>query len=181
METLKLPESFPYLEPLREIFWPEILEKWKEDEAPQELWQNIWKQKGYSSWEEWRGDYISPLQPQNLKWSLFKLKDPLKNMPSFFGVPTKTWIQNFYKGATTMQLKDIQEMTETSSRKINDLKKNFPAQTMLVGIIHQGKIILIEGMHRACALAGWNPSQDFNSEVCLALANWDKEEIPILN
>jgi len=56
---------------------------------------------------------------------------------------------------------------------------DFPKETLLTAILHEDKMIIVEGMHRANALANWNLSEPPKGKVFLALARWD-EKVPIL-
>lgn len=51
---------------------------------------------------------------------------------------------------------------------------------MFTGIVHDERIVLVEGMHRACALAGWDKPTPPESEIAIALAQWKEKEIPII-
>jgi len=39
------------------------------------------------------------------------------------------------------------------NEKVLDIKRSFPGKTMLTGLIYKDNIVLIEGQHRASALA----------------------------
>ncbi len=163
------------------ISFQEIFENWKELEAWQDSWKKHWEDRGYSSWEEWRNDYVKPLDPLDLEWFLYSIKDPIKFLPEIYGVPSRTWTELVYKGAEPKQLKDVLDHPiVTENPKIIAIKNSFPKKTMLTGIIHANKIFLVEGMHRACALAGWDKDKCFEGEVTIALALFCRDKLPIL-
>lgn len=173
---LKIPQQFKSLEFIEPTKWSSVFDQWRKDEAWQELWKKCWTERGFDSWDEWRKAYSTPLHPQLLKWFLYTIKDPIKTVPLFYGVPTKTWIKEAYNGEKTKRLSEIINLPIIKDNpKILDIKKNFPRKTMLVGLLHNGNIILVEGMHRASALADWNPVNLLDSEVIIALAEWNKE------
>lgn len=92
----------------------------------------------------------------------------------FFGAPTKAWIEHAYDGKTTKRFRDIVDLHIIAENdKILDIRRDFPAETMLTGVVHDGDIVLIEGMHRAGALATWNPAIPFTGIVTIALAEWN--------
>lgn len=176
---LNIPEQYN-LEFIKAITWPEVFDKWREGEAGQKSWKKHWEERGFESWDEWRETYAAPLDPQNLEWSLYKINDPIKDLPLFYGTPTRGWVDKAYEGKTTILLKNLVVLPIiTENEKVLSIKKDFPKATMLTGLIHENNIILIEGQHRACALASWDPKTLLNSEVTIALAEWGKE-IPIL-
>ena len=101
------------------------------------------------------------------------------DVPNFYGVPSKGWIEKAYDGETTKKLKDILNLPIiTENDKIQAIKKDFPKETMLTGIIHNEKIILVEGMHRACAIASWDKEKPFHAKVLIALAKWNQPNLP---
>lgn len=64
--------------------------------------------------------------------------------------------------------------------KVAAIKDNFPPKTTLIGLIHNGHIVIYEGMHRISAMASWDKDKLFTSQVFIALAAWDKEQLPVV-
>ncbi len=173
---LKIPRQYSSLEHIEPIKWEDVFSKWREGEAWQEGWQKHWKERGFESWDEWRKVYADPLKPETLEWFLYRIKDPLKDLPLFYGVPSHSWVEKAYSGEITKQLKDIINLPIIADNtKVLDIKKDFPSETMLTGIIHENGIVLVEGMHRAAALASWKSETPLKSNITLALAMWDNE------
>lgn len=171
---LSIPEQYTSLTPLGPISWEEAFDIWRELEARQDSWKQHWTERGFNSWDEWRTAYVTPFHPETLSWGLFRIADPIRDLPSFYGTPTKAWIEKAYEGETTRQLKDIAQLPViTENKKILDIKRGFPENTLLIGIIHDGKIVLIEGMHRASALATWGSETPFLGKISIALAEWN--------
>ena len=72
----------------------------------------------------------------------------------FYGTPTRGWIDKSYGGKKIMQLKDLFTLPIImKNEKVLDFKRSFPGKTMLTGLIYKDNIVLIEGQHRASALA----------------------------
>lgn len=177
---LNIPQKYKSLKFIRPIQWVEIFDTWRKGEASQESWKKHWEERGFDSWDEWRTVYAEPLNPGKLEWFLYSFKDPIKDLPFIYGTPTHSWIDKAYKGEKTMQFADIVKLPIIAENdKVAAVKNNFPKETILTGIIYTDKIILIEGMHRACALANWDKENQLNGEVKIALASWNKE-IPAL-
>jgi len=173
---IKIPIEYTSLEFVRPITWEEIFNQWRKGEAKQKSWKKHWEERGFSSWEEWRQAYAAPLQPEFLSWYLYKINDPLKEFPLIFGVPADAWIRKAYNGEKTKQMQDIiNAPVFKENDKIIDIKKDFPKETMFTGLICENKIVLVEGMHRACAIASWDPNIPFDSQLTIALALWNKE------
>lgn len=177
---LTIPEQYTSLVYIKPLLWKDVFDTWRELEAWQESWKRHWTERGFDSWDEWREAYAAPLHPETLSWELYKIIDPIKDLPFFYGTPTKSWIEKAYNGETTKQLKGISHLPiVVENDKILDIKKIFPKETMLTGFVHNGKIILIEGMHRSCAIATWDTKTPFIGKVNLALAQWN-DPIPVI-
>lgn len=177
---ISIPEQYTSLIHVKSLSWKEIFDVWRDLEAWQESWKEHWTERGFDSWDEWREAYTAPLHPETLSWELYQITDPVKELPLFYGTPTKAWIEKAYDGATTKQLKDIFNLPIiTENQKVLAIKRGFPKETMLTGIVHDKKIILIEGMHRSNVLAAWDENIPFRGSVTIALAQWESS-IPAL-
>lgn len=178
---LEIPKQYNSFKFIRPISWPEVFDKWREMEAGQAMWKEHWGKRGFSSWDEWREAYATPLAPASLDWQLYIIEKPLLDFPQIYGVPSRSWVDNNYGGEKIKELKEIVKSPYVQNHlKVLDIKKNFPEKTMMTGLIFQDKIILVEGMHRACALAGWGNAEPPRTEITMALAHWNQPEIPII-
>ena len=72
MNSLKIdPKEFECIKP---VPWNEVFSMWRETEADRENWIEHYKNKGFSSWEEWRtAEIVEPLKLKDKKWGLYKL------------------------------------------------------------------------------------------------------------
>ena len=173
---LNIPKKFSSFKLVRQIEWPEIFDAWRKGEARQESWKRHWEERGFDSWDEWRKAYAEPFQPETPKWFLYEITDPIKEFPEIYAVPSKSWIEKAYGGERTKKFKDIAEHPIIKDNdKIIAIKNNFPAETMLTGLLCGEKIVLVEGMHRAAALATWDLKIPFSGKVHMAIAEWNKE------
>ena len=177
-----IPQQYKTLEYVHDIEWQDIFAVWRAYEAYQKMWQEHWQERGFQSWDQWRQNYIAPIKPIEKEWSVWQVKKPTIDFLEIYGVPSKGWQQNVYpSGVNTLPLKEIIELTGVNpdkNEKVEAVKKNFPYQTMLTGIIHQDKIILVEVMHRALALVTMSEG-DIKGDVVLALAEC-KGELPMI-
>lgn len=175
-----IPKQYLSITFVQDISWQEVFDTWRDLEARQESWQRHWEERGFDSWDEWRKTYLEPYHPELLSWTLYEITSPLQDVPHFYGTPTKGWIEKAYKGETTMQLKDlVTHPIITNNEKIIDIRKDFPAKTMLTGIIFENKIVLLEGMHRANAITTWDPKNTFTGTIMIALAEWNQPLVKI--
>src|SRR3989344_9692935 len=98
--------------------------------------------------------YAAPLNPKSLEWFLYRIEEPLEIFPQIYGTPTRAWVNKTSGAVITKRLKDILNLPIVADNpKVADIKKDFPEKTMFTGLVRSCEIILIEGMHRACALA----------------------------
>ncbi len=117
--------------------------------------------------------HLRPYHPETLEWFLYRITDPLATVPGLFGVPAKNWIEGAYDGEITKRLRDIIHLPIVSENgKIDAVREHFPKKVMLVAFLHEKRIILVEGMHRSCAMATWDPAIPFQGEVTIAIAPW---------
>lgn len=141
------------------------------------MWQEHWRERGFNSWSEWWKNYAAPLKPESLKWYLFEITNPLREFPLIYGTPTRGWIAKCYDGKITKKLKDtLEHPVVADNEKVKSIVKNFPKETMFTGVVHNGRIVLVEGMHRACALAIMaRDGKELKSKVKIALAEFSRE------
>lgn len=169
---------------IKPIAWPEIYRIWKQAEIKNDLWI----QRGFSSWEQWRGVYVKPLGLKKLKWRIGELKN-IHDILNFYGGPFKAWKKHFYNlikvrvehGSTPTfyQLALLPEIK--TNRRFKKLSKNFPKKTTLIAIIKNKKIIIIDGMHRCTALTLMiNKKQKIKSKILIASAQYRKKTLPLL-
>jgi hypothetical protein len=155
--------------------WETIFAEWERLEAPSQDYTAIWQERGFASWQEWREAYIKPLEIEGEIWNIGVLPNPTKTLLEFYGAPTYSWQQKVYGGAQILPFSEIIQTPFVQTRKkIKLVQENFPSETMLIAIEYQGKKILIEGMHRACALATWPENVPFTGTVRLAIVRLEK-------
>ena len=174
---MKIPEQYNSLQYIHDIKWCDIFAVWRGYEAYQKDWQNHWEARGFKSWDKWRKDYISPLKPENKKWSIYRIENPKVDFSKIYGVPSRGWKKNVYGDERTIPLSEVVKKIsadEQKNKKVEAIKNNFPYQTMLTGIINNGRIILVEGMHRGVALAMMG-EKEVKGDVVIALAEYDED------
>ncbi len=175
--------STSYNSALREIgslSWERIFNQWRYAEMWQEGWRALWKEEGFNSWDAWRNDYIAPLAPKEKKWTLYHIDD-ISVIKDFYGVPTRIWVRECYGGETTLPLHTVvQTPFVKNDQKIAMLRKSFPTTIMITGVINEKRIVLVDGMHRSCALTQCILDKSVpTTSVCIALAPHD-DVLPIL-
>jgi hypothetical protein len=179
---LKIPKQYESFKYIHDIVWNDVFAVWRAYEAYQCDWEKHWENRGFESWDDWRKNYVSPIKPESREWSVWRIKNPSKDMANVFGVPSRGWRHLFYEDKMTMPLKNVVEKMnkkhfmndEGKNKKIETIKDNFPYQTMLTGIINNDRIILVEGMHRSVALAMMDKSEIIG-DVVIVLAECNED------
>jgi hypothetical protein len=171
------------LELIKDLSWAEVFEFWRVNEAyPKSHWHEHYQSRGFTTWDNWRLSYVNPLGLQNLNWQLYLIKEPLITIPNFCGGPYRSWIELFYQEqknptfATLALHPQVQKHTF-----IQKLLADFPAQTTITGVMVKDRVVILEGMHRCAALAvAAEQNLKIETEVQIALAEYDKDELPIV-
>lgn len=167
---------------IKSMTWEEVFESWEEGEADLEHWIEHYKKRGFHSWKDWRSNSIKDLNLEKMSWKLYEITDPLKNVPLFHGGPFRAWIKNIYQGSETPMFSKIVNNHEIkSSIEINQILKNFPKNNVLVGLATKEGVVIIDGMHRCCAIAlAAQRNQNLETEIFIAIANFPEDKVPLL-
>lgn len=168
------------------INWPEIAKNWLHNEGTRPEWQTLAKEKGWSSWLEWRSNWVKNFNASKRQWHIYEIETPILSVPEFLIGPTQGWQAYFPK--EEYDIHNFRELAALSSYKANnkvqDLIKNFPSQTEFIGIhLANGKIALIDGHHRAMAItliAQQAASSQFKSKASIALCFFAANEDRLL-
>lgn len=171
------------LEFIRPITWGEVSQIWREGEEINPAWVELYRSRGYESWETWRGATHKNLKPETLSWKLYRIIDPVKTIPTFRGGPFKSWKRAHYGGRDSMPFAELAARSEIQQNgKALELLRSFPKETMLTGVkTSNGNIFIVEGMHRACAVAlAAQQDKSISSDITLALTEWPEKRLPEL-
>lgn len=83
---------------------------------------------------------------------MYKVTNPEIAIPKWFGGPFRGWQKHYHSQAVTFKTLATRRAIQKHGYVLR-LVKYFPRTTQLLGVIWRGKIVVIEGMHRACAVA----------------------------
>lgn len=139
--------------------WPEIFDDWRAREASNPGWvHTATVVKGWPDWESWRQLTVKQLRLDDRQWTMFGLDQPLTEIPAMLIGPHSGWQKNLPvpNVSTFGDLANIPEQAEhfAALSVTKQLRQKFPAQTRLIGLRRpDGRIVLIEGHHRAMAIA----------------------------
>lgn len=144
---------------IKKLKWDDVFEIWRQTEENLEHWQRYWQTKGFKSWADWRMGKVHAVNADKMKWELYEVKDALKAVPTWKGGPFTTWLKYFYAplGKNADDLPTFAELATNPAvanhHYVLDLIKTFPKETTLTAVQTSQGIVIVEGMHRACAIA----------------------------
>lgn len=153
--------------------WADVLQIYRNNEESLEHWKQYYRAQGYKSWEEWREKFFKRFGLKHLAWDFMEVTTP-HVVGSFRGANFSGWKkltgQKYLRFWEMAQLKAIREYAP-----LRNLISNFPAETTIIAVRHNGSIFVIEGMHR-CAAYALAVSEDnyIESKITMALGRKDK-------
>ncbi|MBU1292416.1 hypothetical protein KKH07_03030 [Patescibacteria group bacterium] len=176
---------------IKDTSWENVFEGWREREANDPGWINCATQiKGWPDWESWRRFTASGIKAEKRSWQIFKFTDPINEISAMLVGPYSGW-QSRLPEKNKFSFEDLINIPEKyeffkKHDKVLSMIKDFPAPTEFIGLIRKdsGKIICLEGHHRAVAVAlakKQDKSIDFKKEIFIALAELPVVEISILD
>ena len=175
---MDIPAQYTSLQYVHDICWRDVFAVWRSHEAYQKDWEEHWIERGFDSWDAWRTNYIAPLEPTVRQWGIYRIENLSYDISLMYGVPSRGWQQTCYGGERTKMIADILvHKVVAENVKIHNVLHRLPYQTMLMGIVHEERIVLVDGMHRACALA--QSTKNFVGDVVIALTEHDGD-IPLI-
>lgn len=138
---------------LRPTTWPAVYQEWYRQEGRQSDWGRYLRQLGYSSWREWREDVIvKPFRLTKRTWMLYRVTDP-RMVLDWYGGPFPSWQKAHYRRAQTRSfawlVKNGRILQRQKIKKFNTIPKSMK----LFGFRYRNRIVVLDGMHRCCALA----------------------------
>lgn len=173
------------LEKIKDLSWPDVFEIWRKTEEPLEHWQKLWKEKGFASWQAWRQATHANLRGQELSWALYRVANPVAEIPNWRGGMFHGWAKWYYPALAEQppRFKDLLAHPGVNNHQyVREIANNFPPKTTVTAIrLKNGEIVVVEGMHRCCAVALAAHNQTpIKSEITVVLADWPLDEPPRL-
>ncbi len=177
---------------IRPITWKEVFQSWRDNEAHNPGWIRCATEiKGWPDWESWRGYMAGQLKLEEREWELCSFTDPLTEVSEMLVGPFAAWQKNL----PVKNLLSFEEFLEVPERyeqfsnhtTVRAIMDAMPFTSYLTGLVREdnGKLICIEGHHRAAALAmakKLGKSIEFgDKELYIALAKLSKDELYLLD
>jgi hypothetical protein len=167
---------------IRQCEWEEVFLSWYESEGKNSNWINLAKERGFASWADWRlKGYAQRFECAKAVWGLYEISNPSEVVSSWFGGPFRTWIERYYNGAKTKQFSELAEQPSIFNLEaVKSMAENYPKDTIIAALeLSDGRIFVIEGSHRACALALMAKNgKPFSEKLIFAIGKSSLSELP---
>lgn len=147
MENIKL---------IRKSEWEEVFLEWYKNEGNNQGWINLAKERGFASWADWRlNGYAKRFECAKASWGFYEISDPCEVILNWYGGPFRSWIERYYDNEKTKSFGELALRFDVKENPgVNARLKNYPKDSVISVLkLKNGKIFVIEGMHRTCALA----------------------------
>ncbi|MFH0874100.1 MAG: hypothetical protein V1846_04675 [Candidatus Komeilibacteria bacterium] len=179
-----LPLNSQHYQLIKDLTWDEVFEIWRENEETNPAWINHWQSKGFKSWQQWRQTMAEPWECSQRQWYLYKVNNPLVVAPQWRGGPFRTWRKFFYRNQNFATFHDIITGPHIDQhpgyQKMLSLFDNFPGNTTMTALLTNQGPVIIEGMHRGCALAlAALNNKKLNTKIYLTIASAQGEELAL--
>lgn len=171
-----------YLQHLKKFTWPEVFAIWRANEEASANWKAHYTERGFPSWEAWRMTFAEPLKLPSLSWDLYQVTNPLEVVPTFNGGPFRSWVKQHYHGQVQRKFQYLATLpTFQQHAGLQRLCQNFPPRTTVTGVVLNGTITIVEGMHRCLAIAlAAQLNQPLQVNLCIALAQHPDATLPLV-
>ncbi len=169
---------------LRPLGWEEVFLFWYKSEGENNNWINLANERGFASWADWRlKAYAERFQCADAKWGLYEIENPGEIVANWFGGPFRTWIERYYHGAKTKTFSELVNQNDIFNHSgIKSMVENYPNHSIIIALkLADGRMVVIEGSHRACALALMAKNgQDYQGKLIFAIGESNLIDLPIV-
>ncbi len=167
---------------IRPCEWEEIFLIWYENEGKDTHWTELAKERGFFSWADWRiRGYARRFKCAEAKWGLYEIENPSEIVPNWYGGPFRTWIERHYDGGEARTFGQMANQSDIfDNLKIKSMVEGYPAESIIIALrLKDGKIVVIEGSHRSCALAVMaQKRKKYQGKLIFAIGESELSELP---
>lgn len=167
---------------IRSCTWEEVFLFWYKNEGENPNWIQLAKERGYASWADWRiQNYAKRFECSQAQWGLYEITYPSDVIIHWIGGPFSTWMKRYYGGAKTKIFSELAIHPDILNHAgIKSIKDHYPQDSVISAMeLSDGKIVIVEGMHRACALAIMQKEgRPFTDKLIFAIGKTNLNELP---
>ncbi|MCK9361224.1 hypothetical protein M0Q28_03255 [Patescibacteria group bacterium] len=167
---------------VRDLTWPEVFKIWRGNEEHLEKWKELYKKRGFETWEVWRRNLIAPMDLESRTWKLYRIETPGKTIANFHGGPFRGWTERYYDGVAAPEFREIIKHPNIKTVfAFQDFIANFPSPTTVTGVQNDDGVVIIEGMHRSTSVVlAAAEGKDLEPEMYIALADYQPGHLPLV-
>lgn len=177
---MKLAKDFNLI---RQLTWEEVFLFWYLNEGGKKNWQQLARKRGYASWAEWRlRGYAEPFKCAKTEWGLYQIDKPAETFSHFYGGPFRTWVEKYYHDQPTKSFVELVENNEIVQKDaVQKMQTDFPIHSVICCLEVGERIFVIEGMHRACALALMHKNgYELSQPLIVAIGQSKLKQLPLV-
>ena len=167
---------------IRPCEWEEVFLEWYKNEGTNPNWIKLAQDRGHASWADWRiNGYARRFACAQADWALYEIIDPAAVVSGWYGGPFRTWIEKWYNGGKAKTFSELADLpTIASHAGIRSRIENYPVDSAISALeLPDGRVFVIEGMHRACALAlAKKEGKPTPEKLLFAIGRSDLSELP---
>ena len=175
MENIKL---------IRKCEWEEVFLEWYKNEGENPGWVNLAKERGFASWADWRlNGYAKRFECAKANWAFYEIFDVSNVILNWYGGPFRSWIERHYDNEKTKSFGELAARVDVRENPgVNARFNNYPKDSVITALkLKNGKIFVIEGMHRTCALAIMaKQGKPLKDKLIFTIGDSNLEELPVV-
>ncbi|MDD5590057.1 MAG: hypothetical protein PHQ47_02695 [Candidatus Portnoybacteria bacterium] len=170
---------------IRKCEWEEVFLSWYKNEGESPNWAKLAKERGFASWADWRlRGYAKRFECAKADWGFYEISNAPEIVSSWFGGPFRTWIERHYDKEKTKNFADLASRQDILQLPvIKKMRRNYPKKSVITALeLSDGRIFVIEGMHRTCALASMaKEKKSFKNKLIFAIGKSKLSELPAVD
>lgn len=169
---------------IRPCSWEEAFLTWYDNEGDKQVWIDLAKSRGFASWAQWRLEvYARPFQCEKADWGLYEISNPSEVISEWYGGPFRTMIDEYYGEEKIKRFDELAKQTKVlENDAVKKFLENYPGESVISALeLSDGKIVVVEGMHRCFALAVMAAqNKPFQGSLTFAIGKSNLSELPIV-
>lgn len=144
---------------IRDLTWPDVFGFWEVNEGTSPAWAKVAIEvKGWPDWRSWRMFTAHQLSLAGRTWKLYEIETPAATISAMLVGPYSGWQGRLPRPNvhTFADLVNIPEQYQhfSTNRNIQAMQNAFPVSAIMTALQRpDGKLVCIEGHHRATAVA----------------------------